>query len=59
MVTPNIVDGFDMPVIALINGEEQWIFPKASVEKLAWKEAIESFEVKRDFYVNTNNLNAN
>ena len=55
----NIIDGFDMPVIALINGEEEWIFPKASVEKLTWKAPITSVEIKRDFYVNVQNLNSN
>ncbi|PQB04613.1 M1 family metallopeptidase [Aureitalea marina] len=55
----NIIEGFDMPVIALINGEEQWIFPKATLEQLEWKETIEKFEIKRDFYINSENHKKN
>jgi aminopeptidase N len=46
----NIVDGFDMPVEAFIEGKLQWIFPSHQ-----WKSRPingMNFEVKRDYYIN-------
>ena len=47
----NIIDKFDMPVIAIVNGVESWIYPTAEWQKLSSESEIESFEVKKDFYV--------
>ncbi|MEM1001552.1 MAG: M1 family metallopeptidase [Bacteroidota bacterium] len=50
----NVVEGFDMPVEALIDGKLQWIFPSS-----VWKSLTVSgteFEVKRDYYINVNEV---
>lgn len=46
-----IVDGFDMPVIAVLDGKEEWIFPKAQWQTL--DKTVKDFQVKIDFYVET------
>ncbi len=51
----NIVSGFDMPIIALVNGTEQWIFPSKDLKEFTYKEPINSFEIKKDFYVEKSN----
>jgi aminopeptidase N len=45
----NIVDGFDMPIEATIDGKLQWIFPSKEWKSLKVKSSF--FEVRRDFYV--------
>ncbi len=47
----NIVDGFDMPVIAVINGSEQWIYPSEAWKEIETETLIDSVTIKRDFYV--------
>jgi len=47
----NIVDGFDMPVIALIDGKEQWIYPNKDWKEISTPKPMDSFEIKKDFYV--------
>lgn len=47
----NIVDDFDMPVIAMINNKEKWIFPNAEWKTEKLDESIKFFSVKRDFYI--------
>ncbi|MGO3183181.1 MAG: M1 family metallopeptidase [Aequorivita sp.] len=47
----DIVKGFEMPVIAIINGEEVWINPTAEWKTKELKFPIKTFEIKRDFYV--------
>jgi aminopeptidase N len=47
----NIVENFDMPVIAIVNGSEEWIFPSAAWSHKEFEEEIDSFEIKKDFYV--------
>ena len=46
-----VVEGFDMPVVALINGEEEWIFPTSEWKSMELDAPVKSFAVKRDFYV--------
>jgi len=46
-----VVDGFDMPVIALVNGQEKWIFPESDWKLLEHQKPVKKFEVKDDFYV--------
>lgn len=48
----NIVPDFDMPVIAIINGKEQWIFPNDGWKNEQFTQTIETLEIKEDFYVN-------
>tara|TARA_B100001765_G_scaffold215417_1_gene187371 strand:- start:1759 stop:3336 length:1578 start_codon:yes stop_codon:yes gene_type:complete len=47
----NIVDGFDMPVIAVINGSEKWIYPSEAWKEIETETPIDSVTIKRDFYV--------
>ncbi|SDW56474.1 M1 family metallopeptidase [Aequorivita viscosa] len=52
----NIVENFDMPVIAIINGKEKWIYPTATWKTLETPKPIETFEIKKDFYVDSEKL---
>jgi aminopeptidase N len=47
----DIIDKFDMPVIAIVNGKEEWIFPTANWKTKEFEKAIETFSIKKDFYV--------
>ena len=47
----DIIDKFDMPVIAIINGKEQWIQPNSTWQVFKSTTPIETFEIKKDFYV--------
>lgn len=47
----NIIENFDMPVIMLVNGKEDWIFPKASWKTKSYDKSIESVTLKPDFLV--------
>ncbi len=49
----DIVEGFKMPVIAVINGKEIWLHPTSEWQKQQFPSAIDSFEIKKDFYVNS------
>ncbi|RFN57829.1 M1 family metallopeptidase [Marixanthomonas ophiurae] len=53
----NIVNGFDMPVIAIINGKEKWIYPTNRWHKKQFTEPIESAAIKKDFYVESEKMN--
>ena len=52
----DIVEGFDMPVIALINGQEKWIFPQSEWKMLDHQQPIQNFKPKDDFYVRSNRV---
>jgi hypothetical protein len=52
----NIVENFDMPVIAIVNGKEEWIFPTSEWKTKAFSSPIETFQIKKDFYINSENL---
>lgn len=49
----NIVEGFDMPVVAMINGKEKWLQPTATWQTFENIGDIKEFYVKYDFYVQT------
>ena len=51
-----IVEHFDMPVIAIVNGKEEWIFPAAEWKTIETPDTIKSVEIKEDFYVNSEQL---
>jgi aminopeptidase N len=51
-----IVENFDMPLIAIVNGKEEWIFPAAEWKTKEFSETIEDIEIKKDFYVNSEHL---
>mgnify|MGYP003135115193 CR=1 FL=1 len=52
----NTVENFDMPVIAIVNGKEEWIFPTSEWKTKAFSSPIETFQIKKDFYINSENL---
>lgn len=47
----NIVEGFKMPVIVLVNGKEEWIHPSSEWKTKELPTAIKTIEVKKDFYI--------
>lgn len=52
----NIVENFDLPVIAKIDGKEIWIYPSAQWKSKKLSKPIKSVEVKEDFYINSFDL---
>ncbi|MFV9550308.1 M1 family metallopeptidase [Algibacter sp. PT7-4] len=52
----NIVNGFDMPIQIKINNQEKWLFPKAEWNNINLDSKIESFEIDKDFYVESNKI---
>ncbi len=53
----NIIENFDMPVIVIVNGNEEWIFPTSEWKTKEFSEAIESASIKKDFYVESKQVN--
>ena len=49
----NIIEKFDMPVIAIINGKEEWIFPTNEWKTKEFANEIKSIKIKGDFYVDS------
>ncbi len=49
----NIIQNFEMPVIGIINGKEEWIHPTAEWKDFKTASPIQSFEIKKDFYVDS------
>lgn len=47
----DIVDGFDMEVIAYINGKKTWLSPTDQWQTKKISKPIDAFEIKKDFYV--------
>lgn len=52
----SIVENFDMPVIALINEREVWIYPTAEWVISEFSEPIKSFRIKPDFYISSEEI---
>ena len=52
----DIVKGFDMPVIANINGKEEWVYPTSEWKMKQFDNPIEKVSVKDDFYVNAGSI---
>jgi aminopeptidase N len=50
----DIVEGFDMPLEAYINGKLQWIYPTNSWKSLKFDGT--EFEVKRDYFINVSKM---
>ncbi|AFL82475.1 aminopeptidase N [Aequorivita sublithincola DSM 14238] len=46
-----IVENFKMPIIAIINGKEEWIKPTAEWKTKEFPSAIKTMEIREDFYV--------
>ena len=53
----NSIENFDMPVIAIVNENEEWIFPTSEWKTKEFSEAIESASIKKDFYVESKQVN--
>jgi aminopeptidase N len=47
----NIVDGFDLPLILIINGKEEWITPTSEWQTKEFLNDVDSVLIKPDFYV--------
>lgn len=47
----NIIENFDMPVIALVNGKEEWIFPTSDWKTKEFSLIVKDVSIKKDFYV--------
>jgi len=47
----NIIDGFDMPVIAIVDDKEEWIFPTKDWQHKTFSNYINSVKIKEDFFV--------
>ncbi|AXP79512.1 Aminopeptidase N [Mariniflexile rhizosphaerae] len=52
----NIIDKFDMPIQVSIDGQEEWLFPKAEWKTKILDSKNVSFEIDPDFYVETKKL---
>ncbi len=52
----DIIENFDMPVIAKINGNEEWIYPAAEWKTKEFSSVIKTIEIKKDFYVNSEEI---
>jgi len=47
----DVVEGFSIPIKVVVNGEELWLNPTAAKQTLTHQADIESFEVDRNFYI--------
>lgn len=52
----NIIEKFDMPVIAIVNEKEEWIFPTSEWKTKEFSTKINSAEIKKDFFVNSESV---
>jgi len=52
-----IVEGFDMPVILVVDGEEEWIYPTSEWKTKEFSNMIQNAAVKPDFYIDSEKLN--
>jgi len=52
----NIIENFDMPVIFIVNGKEEWVFPTDEWNTKVFSKDIKSVKIKEDFYVKSNKL---
>ncbi len=52
----NVVDGFTMPVIMMINGKEQWITPTSEWQTQDFTGDINELYVKPDFYIDSEEI---
>jgi len=53
----NIIDNFDMPLIIIVDGKEEWIYPKADWNMIEFGKRIHNAELKTDFYVHSQKMN--
>jgi aminopeptidase N len=53
----NMIENFHMPMIAIINGEEKWIYPSDSWKTDTYADEIKTLKIKDDFYINSIEIN--
>jgi aminopeptidase N len=53
----DIVDNFDMPLLIIVDGEEEWIFPTSEWKTKEFSNMIQKATVKADFYVYSEKVN--
>jgi len=53
----NIIKNFDMPVIMIVDGVEEWIYPTADWNTKEFGKMIHSAKVKSDFYIESQKMN--
>jgi hypothetical protein len=46
-----------MPIIAIINGEENWIYPTDKWKNDTYADEIINLKIKDDFYINSIEIN--
>jgi len=47
----DIIEGFDMPVLAIVNNKEEWVYPTSEWKTKEFLSDILDFRFKEDFYV--------
>ncbi|MBD0825121.1 M1 family metallopeptidase [Aestuariibaculum marinum] len=52
----NIIEKFDMPVRVSLNGNDQWIYPKAEWKTIKLDDSENIFKVDPNFYIETKKL---
>ena len=52
----NIIDGFDMPLLLLVDGKEQWVFPTSEWKTKDYGKPLQSMVVKKDFFVTSEQI---
>ena len=52
----DIVEGFDMPIQIMVNQEKIWIYPAANWNTKSFDEPISEFEIDRNFYIESEEL---
>ena len=55
----NIIDNFDMPVIVMVNDKPEWIYPNKTWKTNEYTDVVETVQVKRDFYIDSEILSNN
>ena len=53
----NMIENFRMPIIAIINGEENWIYPTDKWKTDTYADEIINLKIKDDFYINSIEIN--
>ena len=53
----NTIENFRMPVIAIINGEEKWIYPSDKWKTDTHTDKVKTLKIKDDFYINPIEIN--
>lgn len=52
-----IIENFDMPVIMILDGKEEWIYPTADWKTKEFSKMIHEVKIKSDFYIESHKIN--